>query len=163
MILWSWKWRHEDRWIWLDSRFKLSLSTLNSCIISSLYGFVYDPNGPSLPDGQKIKVCEVLHTPIHSLSNITSSCVPRTTNSSLSLSWHTHWLIVIVRCMILAPSIWQGEHDYVIYHELVDDFVYQWTQLPICWSSKKYCDKLWKFVPEYCWLGKSTNSCDWGE
>ena len=34
--------------------FKLSLSTLNMCIIRSLYGFVYDPNSPSLPDGQEL-------------------------------------------------------------------------------------------------------------
>ena len=33
--------------------FKLSLSTLNMCIIRSLYGSAYDPNSPSLLDGQE--------------------------------------------------------------------------------------------------------------
>ena len=31
-------------------RFKLSLSTLNMCIIRSVYSSVYDTDGPSLPD-----------------------------------------------------------------------------------------------------------------
>ena len=49
--------------------FKLSPSTLNMCIIRSLYGSVYDTNCLFLPDGQKINVCKVMHTPIHPLSN----------------------------------------------------------------------------------------------
>ena len=49
--------------------FKLSPSTLNMCIIRSLYGSVYDTNCLSLPDGQRINVCKVMHTPIHPLSN----------------------------------------------------------------------------------------------
>ena len=51
--------------------FKLSLSTLNMCIIRSLYGSAYHPNSPSLPDGQKMKVCEVMHIPIYPMSNRT--------------------------------------------------------------------------------------------
>ena len=51
--------------------FKLSPSTLNMCIIRSLYGSVYDSNSPSLPDGQKMKVCKVMHTSIHPMLNRT--------------------------------------------------------------------------------------------
>ena len=41
------------------------------CIIRSLYGSVDDSNCPSLPDGQKMKVCEVMHTSIHPMLNRT--------------------------------------------------------------------------------------------
>ena len=38
-----------DGFGWIP-RFKLSLSSLNMCIIRSVYGSVSDTNGPSLPD-----------------------------------------------------------------------------------------------------------------
>ena len=32
VVFWSWKWGHDDRWIWLNSRFKLSPSVHNLCM-----------------------------------------------------------------------------------------------------------------------------------
>ena len=86
--------------------FTLSTSLHNLCMERSVNGYVYDTNCPPLPDGQKMKVCKVMHTSIHSLSNRAVKWVFRTSNLYWSLSWHTQWRIVMVHCSVLAPSMW---------------------------------------------------------
>ena len=51
-------------------------------------------------------VCEVMHTSILSLSHKTGNWVRRITDSSISYSWQSQWRIVMVHCLVLAPSMW---------------------------------------------------------
>ena len=53
-----------------------------------------------------IKVWEVMQTSIRPVSNMTGNWVPRTTDSSWYLLWHTRWRIVMVQCFVLAHSMW---------------------------------------------------------
>ena len=51
-----------------------------------------------------IKVWDVMQTSIRPVSNMTGNWVPRTTDSSRYLLWHTRWWIVMIHCFVLAHS-----------------------------------------------------------
>ena len=77
-------------------------------------GSVYDNNHRPCLMWRTIKVCEVMQTSIHPLSNRTGNCVPRTTDLSCSLSYHTQWQIVMVHCSVLVYSMWPRTRLYHI-------------------------------------------------
>ena len=51
-------------------------------------------------------VYEVMHTSILSMSHKTGNWVYRITDSSISHSWQSQRRIVMVLCLVLAPSMW---------------------------------------------------------
>ena len=108
VVLWSWQWRHNNRWMVFVRLHGLNCLHRHTTWESRVMWMVLcvDPNDPYCLMWRTIKVWEVMQTSIRSISNITGNWVPRTTDSSWYLLWHIRWRIVMIHCSVLAHSMW---------------------------------------------------------